>query len=644
MASFSFSIRSTFGLLPKTSKIEEAKEKLVQEYEKLQEIENSEELEEYKELEELLSSKEFIDKKNEILSLDYKTTEEFQKENRFKQLKKDKRLTNYFKINDHPGYKAFIETDESDLLTEFQELEAFINSGKLEEVKQNLAVELKNEKEKQKEYQAKKKSKGIKNYYKVLNSPQLALYNDLIDSDELIEFQELEEWVASGKLAAFKEELAQKKKEEKEDKAQYDFKNTDEYQKEQQYKQLKKSKRLKDFFKFQKSSLLENFKQLNESDELKAFEALEAYISSPEYNEKLESLKFENSEAYQKLQKYKALKQNPQIKHWKKFGKSKPYQLFLEVKDSDLLKEYQELEVFVNSDEFKTFKDYMLDKDKYKKSEQFDKEQRYNELKNSENLKWYFKTKDSDKFDELKAWQLTFEDDFNEGKVSDEKWMNSYFWGKMLLNDRYVLAGDKHFYTDNKNIELNDTTLKIITKKEQTKGKVWHPVTGFNESDFDYTSGMLSTAHSFRQKYGKFEAKVKISGNYPVYQAFWLKGEKILPEIDVFKFNMDKKNRMQLSSYWGDAANASSANTETTKFGGNALSKDFFIYTLEWTPEKLSWKINDIEVHSSQQGIPEEPLYIILSAGIKKEVKGELDQVPFEIDWVRCYERTQIQN
>ena len=143
---------------------------------------------------------------------------------------------------------------------------------------------------------------------------------------------------------------------------------------------------------------------------------------------------------------------------------------------------------------------------------------------------------------------------------------------------------------------------------------------------------MLSTANSFRQQYGKFEAKIKIDAQNPVYQAFWLKGEKIEPQIDIFKYNVGKSGSLQVSTY----NNGKSAGN---KFGGSGLAKDFFIYSVEWEQNKITWKINGVEVASTSNAVPQEPLFIMLSAGLNKNANDANLPSAFEIDWVRCYEK-----
>ena len=86
---------------------------------------------------------------------------------------------------------------------------------------------------------------------------------------------------------------------------------------------------------------------------------------------------------------------------------------------------------------------------------------------------------------------------------------------------------------------------------------------------------------------------------------------------------------MQLSAYNKGAAAGN-------KFGGSGLAKDFFIYTVDWSSDKISWKINGYEVASATNNI-NEPLFIMLSAGLNKDA----DNLPaaMQVDWVRCYEK-----
>lgn len=97
---------------------------------------------------------------------------------------------------------------------------------------------------------------------------------------------------------------------------------------------------------------------------------------------------------------------------------------------------------------------------------------------------------------------------------------------------------------------------------------------------------------------------------------------------------------MQLSNVWGTNKNERA----TSKLSGSSFTKDFFIYSLDWTPEKITWKINGIELYSITSSIPDEPMYLMLSSGILKDEEPTNLPAAFEVDWVRCYERANSGN
>ena len=447
-------------------------------------------------------------------------------------------------------------------------------------------------------------------------------YNKLEEfkkSDTLKNFNKLQEYVDSAEFKSIKSKITS-----------LNYADSEYCSKEKQFIALEKDKRVKNYYNVSQSADLKRFEAAANSDALKRVKELAETVNSADFQQaKADKSNPEKmAECKSLLQEYKSLTKNSEIKFWTKYQNKSAYKLYVETSNSSLIADYEELKAYVNSDEFKTQKEYLLDKNRFNKSEEAKREQEYVNMKNSEEIKWYEATVNSNKFDELKAWTLTFEDNFDDAKVDESKWMNSFFMGKMVLNDRYMLAGDKQYYTDNKNIDIKQSVLSIVTKKEKASGKVWNAKLGFLTQDFDYTSGLLSTANSFRQQYGRFEAKIKINSQAPVYQAFWLKGENKEPEIDIFKYNI-KKGQMQLSAYNKGAAVGN-------KFGGSGLAKDFFIYTIDWNADKIVWKINGYEVASAKNNI-NEPLFIMLSAGLNKDA----DNLPvaMQIDWVRCYEK-----
>jgi beta-glucanase (GH16 family) len=192
-----------------------------------------------------------------------------------------------------------------------------------------------------------------------------------------------------------------------------------------------------------------------------------------------------------------------------------------------------------------------------------------------------------------------------------------------LLKGRYSVESDLQAYTEKENFEVRNSILRINTKSQKIKGKVWSASNGFTTKEFNYTSGLINSGNSFRQKYGIFSAKIKL-GNPAAKCAFWMLADKITPHLDICRTSGGK--------VWFDYFSARGNKAKTSV--GARYSNDYFIYTLVWTSDKLVWKINNTEVFSQTTEIPQDPMYVIMAGGLDKPVNG---LTSMEIDWVRVY-------
>jgi len=305
------------------------------------------------------------------------------------------------------------------------------------------------------------------------------------------------------------------------------------------------------------------------------------------------------------------------------------YKAYTEFEASDELKHYLELEKEIKSSDF-VLRKKKIKKSEYKDSEEYQKVTEYNVLKKSDKIVWYFKTKKKYPFKEIEKWDLTFEEKFNDSKLDTAKWMTRYFWGDKGMDSSFAMADDISFPGGEKNIEFYDNKARIVTRAESAEGLQWRANQGFVMENFDYTSGLISTAGSFRQKYGIFKAKIKMEAG-SVAQAFWMVGDEMRPHIDVARF----ENGKHYSNYfWGKGG---TTHKSLSKTGGAKYGNTYFIYTLEWSPNKLVWKINDKVFKTQTSGVPQEEMYINFSANLKEGGNSQGLPSAMEIDWVRAY-------
>lgn len=453
-----------------------------------------------------------------------------------------------------------------------------------------------------------------------------------LQSKELEEFNGLEKTVTSHEFAQRKKAILSQK-----------YSDTPEYAKEKEYLSLKKKKEIKRYYRIRDSVELKDFIEFDKSYDVKHYHTLEKLIHSEDFinlKKRLGKRQFKETEEYEKLMEFQALKKSNRFREYFKFKSSKDYVNFTLLIGSEKITVFEQLENFIQSEEFRKVKEYMLlpARKKLEISDEYKLEQQYVELKNLEKMQWFFKVKDSKKFDEIKRWQLTFEEEFASEKLDRKKWLTRYFWGEVLLNDSYSLDHEKQFMNDDKNIEIADSKLQIITKREKVNGKAWNPAIGFFPREFEYTSGLINSGSSFRQQYGLFEAKIRFNRNYPVNHAFWLVSDTLLPHIDIAKAS----KKIIMANYWGAAAGQSKVSKNEKKISLNKYGSDYFVYSLEWTENQLVWKVNGITVKSVNEGVPKLPMYINISSSLYTDVKNSVLPAQLEVDWVRCYKQVKI--
>ena len=161
------------------------------------------------------------------------------------------------------------------------------------------------------------------------------------------------------------------------------------------------------------------------------------------------------------------------------------------------------------------------------------------------------------------------------------------------------------------------------------------PYAWFSSGLFDYTSALVSTGNSFRQKFGIFKAKIKLSST-DLTQAFWMVSDSMLPHIDVVKY---EKGKLFANYFWGSGKDAAPSRS-ISKTRGSKFVNEFYIFTLEWSPGKLVWKINEKVFKTQTSDVPQDEMYMVFSAGLKEWASDHGLPAAMEIDWIRVYKLT----
>ncbi len=401
---------------------------------------------------------------------------------------------------------------------------------------------------------------------------------------------------------------------------QLTYKGSECHTAEKQYKALLKTRKLQSYLIVNESKELEGYRLLQNTEEFREYVQLKAVVKSPDFDRQLHA-----AEALA----YKKLIAHPKIKAAIKVESLRRFKEYSEIAATDLPVRFQQLNEFIHSDEFNAKRKYLLDKKRYRTTEGYALEQEYEALKKLPDIVRYQALLHDAYFNNRLQWMLAFSDEFDRNLLGGSRWITRYNAGERFLSDTYGVGKDVQLYMPS-NITFSGSMLFLNFRREEIIGKYWDANLGITERKYDYTSGLISSAQAFRQQYGRFEAKIKYRRS-PLTASFWLAGDKATPHVNIMKVTADGLHLGHIHTEGAEVKDS------------DVLLKDLlqdntdYIFTLEWTPEKLVWMINDTVVKEERENIPHMPMYLAFSLGALTPPADKTLPARMEIDWVRVY-------
>lgn len=610
--SFKIFILQLTGQLKDTERIENERRETEKNYLAFIEAESSEELENYRELEKWVKSGELKSRKKEIESLVFKGSEEYNQLKEFDALRKSKPIKNYFRLASSPDLDRFAKICESEKMKKFWELKEYVKAGQYQQDKQEIESQRFEGSFEQKhlnELKRLKKSRALKAYFSLVNSRKLKDHGQFQKSEKLHRYLELRNAPERDKAAR------------------------------REFFRFKLDREIRDYFKTERSRDLKYYHEISGSHILKSYDELLRITETDSFRQKTIFLKdrkkLQKSEPWNKFRQFKELAADDDVVFCQKFEGSSLYKNYLDVKESFDLERYNELNELTSSPGFLKRKAYLEDKKKWEKTEEYVKEQQFLQLKKHPKIEMYYKYAGSSVFDFTKNWEISFTDDFSDKNLDKTKWTPNTFWADRLMGENFSQPGDLQAYTGGKNSVTNQGKLLIQVRKEKIRGKQWQPSVGFVPVDFEYTSDTLSTIHSFWQKDGIFEAKIRFSPVKNVVSCFYLLGEKTSPQISLVEIG--PKCRAGILSLDG---------TAKPVFNGagikNLKKNMFYIFRLERKNNHLTWEINGKVIYKTFISSVDELFHLNLTSLVVGEIEAPELPSAFEVDWVRCYREKQV--
>jgi beta-glucanase (GH16 family) len=246
-----------------------------------------------------------------------------------------------------------------------------------------------------------------------------------------------------------------------------------------------------------------------------------------------------------------------------------------------------------------------------------------------------------------KDWTLVWSDEFNgpDGSPPDpDKWS--------IVQDGSGFGNQElQYYTARPaNVHQEKGNLVITARKEDYTGR-----DGISRA---YTSARLETAGHFQQKFGRFEARIKLPKGQGIWPAFWMLGSDVgtagwpaCGEIDVVE-NVGFEPSKIHGSLHGPQYSGTNPLTGAFVLPNQAhFSDSFHVFAVEWEPKVVRFYVDNIlyetqtvdSIPSYKHWAFDHPFFVLLNVAVGGTWPGNPDAtthfpVSMLVDYVRVYQ------
>jgi beta-glucanase (GH16 family) len=254
---------------------------------------------------------------------------------------------------------------------------------------------------------------------------------------------------------------------------------------------------------------------------------------------------------------------------------------------------------------------------------------------------------------------LVWFDEFDtNGAINSTKWHHQ----TQLPSGGSWFNGEVQHYTNLiTNSFVNNGFLSIVAKRENYTNQ------GVTKQ---FTSARLNSKFAFQ--YGRVDIRAKIPTNLGTWPALWLLGKNIneaggfwqpqfgntnwpaCGEIDIMEHGITQS---QPAGYIQSAIHTPSSFGNTINHGGTIasnLGNDFHVYSMNWSPFQITFLLDGVAFYTYNPAVKnantwpfDAEQYLLLNiamGGVAGNIPSNFTQATMEIDYVRVYQNTLVDN
>lgn len=241
--------------------------------------------------------------------------------------------------------------------------------------------------------------------------------------------------------------------------------------------------------------------------------------------------------------------------------------------------------------------------------------------------------------------ELVMSDEFDtDGVIDNSIWSYDIGTGENGWGNNEL-----QYYTDRpENISVQNGILIIKAEKESFEGS-------------SYTSAKIITKAKFEQKYGRFEARIRLPYGQGLWPAFWLLGNNIdevgwpnCGEIDIMEYRGQNPS-IVLGTLHGPGYSGGNSISKSYDLVNDRFDTGFHVFGIEWGPEYINFYVDDVLYNQltpsdvTGEWVYDHPFYIIINLAVGGNFVGSPNsETVFPqtmlVDYVRVYKNNFEKN
>lgn len=243
------------------------------------------------------------------------------------------------------------------------------------------------------------------------------------------------------------------------------------------------------------------------------------------------------------------------------------------------------------------------------------------------------------------GYSLVWQDEFEQESINSAKWNFETGDGTDYGLPPGWGNNEKQLYTNSQQnafIEKDGSSSSLFIK-------------AIKEASGSFTSAKLTSKDLFSMRYGRVDVRAKMPEGQGLWAAVWMLGDNRAQidwpgcgEIDILEVLGNDPSKVYSTLHYTNGENKKGEIQGSKSLIGNSLSEDYHLYTMEWTPESIVFKLDDVQFQQVPIAVDmkefQRSFYLILNIAVGGFWPGEPDNTTvfpqtMAIDYLRVFSK-----